>query len=178
MMHNEQAVQTAIAEVALLIEGTPVVMFTTHNAEGRLVSRPLAVRSVPFDGNAWFLTAITSRKVRELEADPRVNLAYFNASNGAYVSMEGRAQVSIDRADIDRLWSDSIDALFFPAGKDDANLAAIRVAVETAEAWTSAATAIGRAFDFLVASTTGDSGALGAQKHFDLRDGLRTEKSR
>lgn len=105
-MRNEQAVQMAIAEIALLIKGTSVVMFTTRNGEGRLVSRPLAVRSVPFDGGAWFLTALGSRKLRELEVDPRVNLAYVNASNGAYVSIEGRAQVTIERARIAMLWSD------------------------------------------------------------------------
>lgn len=177
-MHTEQGVQTAIEEIALLIKGAPVVMFTTRNAQGRLVSRPLATRSVPFDGNAWFLTALGSTKLRELDADPCVNLAYVNASNGAYVSIEGRAHVSVDRAQIARLWSDAIDAVFFPAGKDDPNLAAIRVEARTAEAWTSASTAVGRAFDFIAARLSGDSSALGMQKHFDLRSGLRTEKSR
>jgi len=76
------------------------------------------------------------------------------------------------------LWSDSVDAMFFPAGKEDPNLAAICIEADTAEAWTSAPTALGRTFNFIVASLTGDSGALGRQKHFDLRSGLRTEKSR
>jgi general stress protein 26 len=177
-MDNEQAIHAAIAEVAALIDGTEVVMFTTRNGEGRLVSRPLAVRKIPFDGSAWFLTALDSRKIGELEADPRVNLAYVNVSNGAYVSIDGRAQVSVDRARIAALWSDAIDALFFPAGKDDPNLAAVRVEADTVEAWTSASTAVGRAFDFVKARLTGDSAALGVQKHFDLRTGLRTTTRR
>lgn len=177
-MHNEQAIQTAIDEVAALIEGTEVVMFTTRNGEGRLVSRPLAVRKIPFDGSAWFLTALDSGKIAEIEADPRVNLAYVNAGNGAYVSIDGRARVSVDRARIAELWSDSIDALFFPAGKDDPHLAALCVEADTAEAWTSASTAVGRAFDFVKARLTGDSAALGEQKHFDLRTGTRTTTSR
>lgn len=177
-MHNETSIQTAIAEVAALIEGADVVMFTTRNAEGRLVSRPLAVRRIPFDGSARFLTALDSRKIGELEADPRVNLAYVNASNGAYVSIDGRAQVSVDRAQIAELWSDAIDALFFPAGKDDPNLAALRVEADTVEAWTSASTAIGRAYDFVKARLTGDSSALGTQQHFDLHTGLRTTTGR
>jgi len=177
-MHNEQAIQIAIAEVAALIEGSEVVMFTTRNGQGRLVSRPLAVRKTPFDGSAWFLTALDSEKIGEIEAEPCVNLAYVNASNGAYVSLDGRAHVSVDRAQIAALWSDAIDALFFPAGKDDPNLAAVRVDADTVEAWTSASTAVGRAFDFVKATLSGDSGALGAQKHFDLRTGLRTTSGR
>ena len=177
-MHNEPPIQTAIAEVAALIEGSAVVMFTTRSGEGRLVSRPLAVRKVPFDGSAWFLTALDSRKIGEIEADPRVNLAYVNASNGAYVSIDGRAYVSVDRARIAALWSDAIDALFFPAGKDDPNLAALRVEADTVEAWTSASTAVGRAFDFVKAALTGDSSSLGTQRHFDLRTGLRTTTGR
>ena len=177
-MHNVQAIQIAIAEVASLIEGTAVVMFTTRNREGRLVSRPLAARATPFDGSAWFLTALDSTKIGEIEADPIVNLAYVNARNGAYVSIEGRAHVSVDRARIASLWSDAIDALFFPAGKDDPNLAALRVDADTAEAWTSAPTAVGRAFDFVKATLTGDSAALGVQAHFDLRTGVRSTSSR
>lgn len=177
-MHNEQAIQTAIAEVAALIEGTDVVMFTTRNREGRLVSRPLAARKIPFDGSAWFLTALDSAKIGELEADPRVNLAYVNASNGAYVSIDGRAQVSVDRAQIAALWSDVFDKMFFPAGKDDPNIAAVRVEADTVEAWTSASTAVGRAFDFVKAKLTGDSAALGKQEHFDLHTGLHSTTGR
>ncbi len=177
-MHDEQAIQTAIADIADLIKGTEAVMFTTRNADGRLVSRPLAVRSPAFDGCAWFLTALDSKKLREIETDPWVNLAYANASNGAYVSIEGHARVLIDRARIAALWSDADDAMFFPAGKDDPNLAVICVEADTAEAWTSASTPAGRTFNFVVASLTGDSGALGVQKHFDLRNGERIEKSR
>lgn len=177
-MPHEQVIQTAVAEVAALIEGTEVVMFTTRNGEGRLVSRPLAVRKVPFDGSAWFLTSLDSAKIGEIEADPRVNLAYVNARHGAYVSIDGRAYVSVDRARIAALWSDVLDALFFPAGKDDPNLVALRVDADTVEAWTSASTAVGRAFDFVKATLAGDSSALGVQKHFDLRSGLRTTTSR
>lgn len=177
-MRNEPAIQTAIAEVAALIEGTTVVMLTTRSGDGRLVSRPLAVREVPFDGSAWFLTALDSTKIGEIEADPRVNLAYVNASHGAYVSIDGRAHVSVDRARIAALWSDALDALFFPAGKDDPNLAALRVDADTVEAWTSASTAVGRAFDFVKATLAGDSSALGVQKHFDLRTGQCTTTSR
>lgn len=155
-MHNEQAIRVAIAEVAALIDGTDVVMFTTRNGEGRMVSRPLAMRTIPFDGNAWFLTALDSRKVGELKADPRVNLAYVNTSKGTYVSIDGRAHVSVDRA----------------------RIAALCVEADTAEAWTSASTAVGRAFDFVKARLTGDSAALGSQKHFDLHTGLRTTSSR
>ena len=177
-MDNEHATQRAIAELALALEGTDVAMFTTRNAQGRLVSRPLAVRHIPFDGSVWFLTALGSKKLHELEADPYVNLAYLNTSNGSYLSLEGRANVSVDRARIALLWSDAVDAVFFPAGKEDPDLAAIRVEIDTAELWTSAATSLGRAFNHVKAALTGDSAALGLQKHFDLRNGLRTEQGR
>ena len=178
MQSKQQTIEAAVHEIADWINGTPAVMLTTRNAEGRLVSRPLAVRSVPFDGSAWFLTALGSTKLREIEADPRVNLAFVNTGNGAYVSMEGRARVTTDRSRIAMLWSDSIDAMFFPAGRDDPHLAALCVEADTVEVWTSASTAIGRMIDTAMASLTGDSGQLGVQIHYDLRHGLRTEKSR
>jgi len=177
-MHNDQAIQTAIDEVAALLDGSEVAMFTTRNREGRLVSRPLAARKASFDGSVWFLTALDSEKIGEIEADPRVNLAYVNAGNGAYVSIDGIAHVSVDRAQIAALWSEVFDKLFFPAGKDDPNIAALRVEANTVEAWTSASSAVGRAFDFVKARLTGDVAALGKQEHFDLHTGLRSSTSR
>lgn len=160
--------ENPIEEVGHLIKGIKTAMLTTRSGEGRLVSRPLAVRQTEFDGQLWFLSAMDSKKVHELTAEPRVNVSFVHDGDAKYISIDGRADVVRDRAKIDELWSETFDKLFFPKGKDDPNLIALRVTAETAETWTSSTTSIGRAFDFIKAKITGDPKAMGEQKHFEL----------
>ncbi|MEO8670472.1 MAG: pyridoxamine 5'-phosphate oxidase family protein [Tahibacter sp.] len=158
-----------LAELGKLIKNVRTAMFTTRTSDGRLVSRPLATRDAPFDGTLWFFTALDSNKVVQLNAEPRVNLSYAGPGDGAYVSIDGHAEVVRDRAMLDEFWNEAFDSIYFPAGKDDPNLVLIRVAVETAEAWTSSTTAIGRAFDFIKAKISGEMSDLGEQKHYEVR---------
>lgn len=120
----------SIKQLAELIRGVNVAMFTTVSADGRLVSRPLGTQEVEFDGDLWFATAADSPKVAEIAADPRVNVAYASASKNSYVSVAGTARVIDDRVKIEQLWSPAMK-VFFPGGKDDPNLRLIHVRAES-----------------------------------------------
>jgi general stress protein 26 len=54
-----------VAKIAELIADAHVCMFTT-NSEGRLMSRPMAVQKVEFDGDLWFFTKRGGRKVEQI----------------------------------------------------------------------------------------------------------------
>jgi general stress protein 26 len=145
-----------------------VAMFTTRSGEGRLISRPLYTKQMEPNGDLWFFSALDSKKVHELVANPQVNLAYADPGAQVFLSIDGRAEIERDPAKIDELWSETTDKLFFKQGRDDPQLVLIRVRAETAEMWTSASTAIGRAFNFLKAKATGDASDLGDQRHIEL----------
>ncbi len=49
-------------------------MLTTRAPDGTLVSRPMALQEVEFDGDLWFFADAGSRKVAHLAADPQVNV--------------------------------------------------------------------------------------------------------
>ncbi|WP_115572854.1 pyridoxamine 5'-phosphate oxidase family protein [Xanthomonas campestris] len=70
----------SIKQLAELIRGVNVAMFTTVSADGRLVSRPLGTHEVEFDGDLWFATAADSPKVAEIAADSRVNVCLLYTS--------------------------------------------------------------------------------------------------
>lgn len=105
----------SIKQLAELIRGVDIAMFTTVSADGKLVSRPLGTQEVEFDGDLWFATAADSPKVAEIAADPRVNVAYASASKNTYVSVAGTARVVHDRAKIDELWSPAMKVFSRPA---------------------------------------------------------------
>jgi general stress protein 26 len=164
-MHERNGHSNDIDELANLIKGIRTAMLTTRSGEGRLVSRPLATREVSDDGVLYFLTSIDSKKVHELAGDPCVNLAYVD--DGRYVSVDGRAEAMRDPSKIDQLWNESVDSLYFPKGRADPDLVVLRVVAQTAEAWTSSGSHIGRAFDFLKAKLTHDPKAMGEQRHYE-----------
>ena len=177
-MQAEQSSQPGIREVGRLIEQVKVGMLVTRTSEGHLVSRPLRTRAVDLDGSIWFFTSMSSDKVAELTADPRVNVAYANERDGVYVSIDGTACIVTDQGKIDQLWVEAIDALYFDGGKNDPEVVLVRIDTQSAECWTAAETRVGRAFRFIKARLTGDVGDLGRQKHVDLKTGTLDDEPR
>ena len=100
-----------------LIDDIEVAMFTTRRADGRLVSRPMATQVPAAGADFWFVTDADTAKLDELEADPQVNLAYYNVKSREYVSVSGTARVVPDRKKIEELYRPDWKA-WFP-GDDD-----------------------------------------------------------
>jgi general stress protein 26 len=124
--------QTAPVEhLRKMLKGFDSAMLVTHGADGRMHSRPLAVADAD-DSVLYFATAIDSPKVKEIESDPRVNVCLQAGSRS--VSIAGTAQVVIDPALVDRLWSEPWK-LWFPKGKADPSLCLLKIEPEEAEYW-------------------------------------------
>lgn len=168
MSHHEHDHREHVRELGELIRDVRIAMLTTTTREGRLVSRPLATQDVEFDGDLWFATGADSGKLEEIEANPRVNVAYANPTKNSYVSVSGTAFIVHDRARIDELWSPAMK-VYFPEGKDDPNLRLIRVRAETAEYWDGPGSAVGKAFYLVSAAVTGDAGTMSENERIDLR---------
>ena len=86
-------------------------------------------------GDEWnrrFLVRRGSRKVGEINRDPRVTLAYQDNTGDAYVALGGIASLIEDRSEMRALWPAGADA-FFPEGYADANMIVVRVNVDRIE---------------------------------------------
>src|SRR4051794_39454964 len=57
-----------VATVAKLIKDAKIAMLTTVDSSGALVSRPMGVQDVEYDGDLWFFADAESHKVHEIEA--------------------------------------------------------------------------------------------------------------
>ncbi len=125
----------ALQTVGDLIQDTETCMMTTRRPDGRLLSRPMRwVARTPFDGNLWFFTAETSRKVEDVAGDAHVNLAFQSDRHETAVSVHGTAEVTRDPATLDALWEPRLDP-WFPEGRETDGLVLIRVEAEGAEYW-------------------------------------------
>ena len=107
--------------------------FVTTNADGRLLSRPLAIQEREFDGDLYFFTEDPSPKTEQVVTDPQVNVSLQSGDN--YLSIAGTASVTRDAALIDELWNPYAEA-WFEQGREDPAVALLKVHADSAEYWT------------------------------------------
>ena len=156
---NEQ-----LEKVRELVGDIRIAMMTTMDAEGRLVSRPMAALQMDEDGTLWFFTEKSAPKVDQIEKHERqVNLTFANVSDADYVSISGTADELDDRAKIDELWNPQAKA-WFPKGKDDPSLTLLKVHTHLAEYWNASDSTIVRLFQQATAAITGNPPEMGENK--------------
>lgn len=112
-------------------------MLITRASTGELRARPMAMAKTEPDADLWFATPLDSAKVDEIQRDSHINVAF--QGRDKFVSISGRAEVVKDRAKIDELWNE-MWKVWFPEGKDDPNLALLRVEATKGEYWDNAGT--------------------------------------
>ncbi|HEY7382182.1 MAG TPA: pyridoxamine 5'-phosphate oxidase family protein [Beijerinckiaceae bacterium] len=152
-----------------LIRDVRICMMTTTEPDGSLHSRPMWNQEADEAGDLWFFTRLSSPKVTEISKDGQVNLGYANPDKNDYVSISGRAEIVRDRAKIEEKWSPPLKA-WFPDGKDDPQIALIRVHPDKGEYWDSPSSTIVHIYGYAKAALTGSSPAeLSDTKKVNLR---------
>ena len=106
-------------------------MMVTHGSESGLHARPMAIAGIDADGALWFITGQDTPKIDELVQDATI-LAVMQ-EGAKMVTVGGRAKLSRDRAKVKDLWKESFRAWF--KGKDDPNIALIRIEPLEGEYW-------------------------------------------
>lgn len=124
--------RSGIEKIADIIKDIKTCMLTTATDDGRLVSRPMAVQQVRFDGDLWFAADDDSDKVAQIRHGAAVNAAF--ADRDAWVSLAGVAQVVHDPDKAEELWNPALGA-WFPDGPRTPGLALIKVQAQSAEYW-------------------------------------------
>jgi general stress protein 26 len=150
-----------------LIKGIKIAMLTTQEDDGTLRSRPMFTQETEFDGDLWFFTAESSPKVDEIQQQRQVNVSY--VGKDTYLSVSGKAQLVRDRQKINEMWNPMYKA-WFPNGKDDPDLALLKVHVEQAEYWQSPSGTVVKLAGFAKALVTGERYEGGENRKLDLKD--------
>lgn len=116
-----------------LLKQFSTAMLVTHEAEGRLRARPMAIAQVEPSGKLWFLSGEDTAKVHEIIKDTRVHIT-LQKDRAIYLSINGHASLIHDRAKVEEVWQEAFK-VWFPDGKDDPRLVLISVEPEDAEFW-------------------------------------------
>jgi general stress protein 26 len=149
---SDDVQQDQQAKVRELIKDTRIAMLTSIAPDGTLVSKPMATQDVEFDGSVYFIAERSSEKVRNIGADPRVNVAF--ASSSSWVSLAGHATVVDDQARLAELWNTFTDA-WMEGGPDNPNNVLIKVDADSAEYWDSPGSKVTQVLNLVKAKVTG-----------------------
>ncbi|MDY6054985.1 pyridoxamine 5'-phosphate oxidase family protein [Micrococcus sp.] len=131
----EQDPRTQVLEK---VEKAGVVMLTTAEQDGTLVSRPMGVQQVEQEtGVIWFLTRAAADAAQDADGRP-VNVTV--AEKGFWASVAGTGTVIRDEARKKEYWSPASEAFFGEgASPEDPQIVLVRVQAESAEYWASGA---------------------------------------
>ena len=153
-----------MAELCRLIEPIPVAMLSNIDAEGALVSRPMAALEVDAAGAVWFFVDLRSSRVEFLRV---VNLSFVDGARGTYVSLLGRGEIRSDRSHVERLWTPMAKP-WFPEGPASTNLALLKFVPHTAEYWDAPNSKMVRMFAMAASVVAGKP--IGMGDHATLTD--------
>jgi general stress protein 26 len=142
-------------KVAELVHRARLCFLTTMTEDGKHVSRPMALQSVEFDGDLWFFTYDDDAKVRQIRANPQVNVSFSNPGDSEWTSVSGTADVVHDRAKAEELYTKYLE-VWFPDGLDTPGIGLLKVHADTVEYWESSRSKVKRLIGMARAIRTDD----------------------
>ena len=120
------------------IDEIEIAMMTTRRPDEHLHSRAMATQKHAAGADLLFVTLEDTQKVRDLAADPHINLSYYKDRTREWISVSGLASITRDRQKIHELYAPDWKA-WFPkeddprhGTKDDPRMVLIGVDVHAA----------------------------------------------
>jgi general stress protein 26 len=94
---------------------------------------------VDYDGDSYFFTTEDARMVADIEADPHVALNFAGAKGilgkpPTFITVEGRAELSRDKADFADHWQEKLER-WFPDGIETPSMVMIKVRAHRIHYW-------------------------------------------
>ena len=120
------------------MEESPFVM--VGPADGSTHSEPLTAQLDKDQVDTLFFFIGKDNRVADKD---KLLLQFVSKGHDFFACMHGNGRIDTDRVLIDKLWNKQVEA-WFPGGKDDANLALLRVDIHNAELWETDLSLTGR----------------------------------
>ena len=118
-------------DVSEAMKALDLCMMTTHGAHGWLTSRPMSNNAqVDWDGDNYFFTRTDTRKLRDIDRDPKVTLDF--EGKGMWLTIRGKATVHSDPDLMREHWTPDIEK-WFGGELDPDKLRVIKVEAVEAE---------------------------------------------
>ena len=94
-----------------------------------------------YEGPIWFFTSRSSELYQHIGSGARAMAHFASKGHDIWATVHGKLSQSNDQATIDRLWNRFV-AAWYEGGKDDPDVALIRLDPENAEIWIDASSMV------------------------------------
>lgn len=149
---TEENTDTSVADVVETLRKNTLVMLTTAEDEGKLVSHPMTIQRVDDDATTWYFIGKDSEQAQALKEGSNVNVAV--SELGTWLSVAGAVTYVDDADKVAQLWDSSVEA-YFPEGPSDPNVALFRIDADSAQSWGQSGGRIGALLKIVAAKVTG-----------------------
>ena len=123
-----------LSTMARYMRQLDICMMVTQSKRGILNSRPMSNNGdVKYNGSSYFFTYEGSKKIKDIEANPQVNLN-FEGKNDLYLSVSGKAKLLRNKALFAEHWVDSLQQ-WFKEGIETKGMVLIHVEGEQLHYW-------------------------------------------
>lgn len=146
-----------------LIEENHKCMLVSHGPGGTLHARPMHAIPDRENREILFYTEIAAGKAREMANHDEVCITFAAPKANDFVAVQGKAELTQDRALIESHWNPMVKA-WFPQGKDDPSVGMIRVHVRAGEYWDSSSSSIANMLRMMTAAASDTRPDMGENK--------------
>jgi general stress protein 26 len=145
----------AIDKLKGMVDEIDIGMLCTNTAEnGNLHAVPMSRQEVDDDGNVWFLFSSQSETYQNLQKSNQISVLYSDISNYNFLSINGVAEVSTDKARIEKYWNKMVEG-WFEKGKEDPAIRILKVIPSEAHYWDTKSNKLVTFFKVAVSAVSG-----------------------
>jgi len=127
--------ENQIEKLKEMVSKCRVGMLGTYGSDGMHFS-PMSHVDIDDLGNLWFFTSNESGKALNIKDDPSILLNYVHEADSTFLSIEGTAHITVNKAKMRELFNPFIKA-WFPKGLNDPTLSLLLVRPVEVEYWVS-----------------------------------------
>jgi general stress protein 26 len=115
-------------------------MLSTITDGGLIASRPMSNNGeVDYDGDSWFFTYETTRTIRDVTSEPKVELGFSGDKSllgkpGIFISVQGSAEIIKDKGQFESHWTTDLER-WFPQGIDTPGMVLLKVHATRIHYW-------------------------------------------
>lgn len=162
-LHGENAVQ----KLRKMVDKIDIGMLCSNAAEEALHAIPMSRQEVDENGAIYFLFSSESDTYQNVQKNKNVSLLYSDTKNYNFLSINGTAEISSDRARIDRYWNKMMEA-WFEKGKDDPTIRILKVTPLAAHYWDNKTNKLVTFFKVAANALTDSQSDIGRHGNLDL----------
>lgn len=160
--------QEAIVKLKEMVDSIDIGMLCTYVKDTDYAHAiPMSRQEVDEEGNIWFLFSAESETYQNLQQNKKVSLLYADVSSYNFISINGSAEISMNKDRIEKYWNRFV-AAWFEKGKEDPSIRVLKVIPAEAHYWDNKSNKLVTFLKVAASAVSGQKMDIGREGELDL----------